>query len=181
MTILTLLRCAICPTLLIDVTEDPAESITILPPRAISGNDTAIGKDATLTSANTTTPLYSLPGTDFRMDWGDACSVGCLPDINLYFLLVMDKGTEYFVSFPTKTRASPLALLKLFVTLTGRKIRYLRIDGAKEFQSEEIKEYCAKNDVVLPIGGSIQSHNASSRGRCHWLRQAAQPNVFVTR
>ena len=58
--------------------------------------------------------------------------LGCLPDLNRYFLLVVDKGTEHFVSFPTKTRASPFALLKQFVTLTGRKIRFLRIDGAKE-------------------------------------------------
>jgi len=36
----------------------------------------------------------------------------------------MDKGTEYFVSFPTKTRASPLALLKQFVTLTGKNIYF---------------------------------------------------------
>ena len=66
------------------------------------------------------------------MDWGNACShgLGCLTDLNRYFLLVMDKGTESFVSFPTKSRASPLALLKQFVTFTGRKIRYLRIDGA---------------------------------------------------
>ena len=61
------------------------------------------------------------------------------------------KNTEYFVSFPTKTRASPLALLKQFVMLTGRKIRFLRIDGAKEFQSEEIRQYCADNDVVLQL------------------------------
>jgi len=66
------------------------------------------------------------------MDWGDACSIGCLSDLNLYFLLVMDKGTEYFVSFPTKTRASPLALLKQFVPFTGRKIRYLRVNSAKK-------------------------------------------------
>jgi len=60
------------------------------------------------------------------MDYGDACSLGCLPDLNRYFLLVMDKGKKYFVSFPTTTRASPLVLLKTFVTLTGKKIRYLR-------------------------------------------------------
>jgi len=65
--------------------------------------------------------------------------------------LVMDKGTKYFVSFPTKTRASPLVLLKQFVIFTGRKIRYLRLDSAKEFQSDEIKEYCADNDVVLQL------------------------------
>jgi len=49
---------------------------------------------------------------------GDACSLGFLPDLNRFFLFVMDKGTEYFVSFPTKTHASPLALLKQIVTLT---------------------------------------------------------------
>jgi len=63
----------------------------------------------------------------------------------------VDEGAEYFVSFPTKTRASPLALLRQFVTLTGRKIGYLRTDGAKEFQSDKIKEYCAENDVVLQL------------------------------
>ena len=50
-----------------------------------------------------------------------------------------------------KTRASPLVLLKQFVTLTGRKIRYLRIDGAKEFQSDEIKKNCAENDLQLVL------------------------------
>ena len=49
----------------------------------------------------TTTPLFSPPGTDLRMDWGDACSLGCLSDLNRYFLLVVDKGNEYFVSFHT--------------------------------------------------------------------------------
>jgi len=44
-----------------------------------------IGEGAT-TSANTTTPLFPQPGTDLRMDWGDACSLDCLPDLNRYFL-----------------------------------------------------------------------------------------------
>jgi len=120
-----------------------------------------IGEGAA-TSANATTPLFSPPGTDLHMDWGDACSLGCLPDLNQFFLLVMDKGTEYFVSFPTKTCASPLALLKQFVTFTGRKIHYLRIDGAKEFQSDEIKEYCAGNDVVLQL---VVAHNHTMQAR----------------
>jgi len=110
-----------------------------------------VGSEGATANANTTTPLFSPPSTDLRMDWGEACSLGCLPDLNRYFLVVMDKGTKYFVSFPTKTRASPLALFKPFVTLTGRKIRFLRIDGAKKFQSEEIKQYCADNDVVLQL------------------------------
>jgi len=134
-----------------DTTKDPAESITILPLRAFSGNDTTIGEGTTTTIANTATPLFSPPGTDLHIDWGDAFSLGCLFDPNWYFLLVMDKGTEYFVSFPNKTRASPLALLKQFVTLTGRKIRYLEIDGAKESQCDKIKEFCGENDVVLQL------------------------------
>jgi len=98
--------------------------------------DPGICEGAT-TSANTTTLFFSPPGTDLRIDCGDACSLGCLPDLSWCYILVMDKGTEYFWSFATKTRASPLALLKQFVTLTGTKIRYLRIKGAKEFQSDE--------------------------------------------
>jgi len=94
--------------------------------------DPGVGEGAT-TSTTTTTPPFSLPGTNLRMDWGDACSLGCLPDLNQYFLLVIDKGTEYFVSFHTKTEASLLSLLKQLMTLTGRKICYLQIDSAKEF------------------------------------------------
>ena len=36
------------------------------------------------TSANTTTPHFSQPGSDLRMDCGDACSLGLLPDLNRY-------------------------------------------------------------------------------------------------
>jgi len=91
----------------------------------------------------------------------------------------MDKGTEYFVSFPTKTRASQPALLKHFVTFTGRKIRNLRVDRAKEFQSDEIKEYCADNNVVLQL---VVAYNhtmqACVEGAIGCVK--AQPNVFVT-
>jgi len=129
------------------------------------GATASIGSEGAAANANTTTPLFSPPGTDLRMDWGDACSPGCLPDLNRYFLLVVDKGTEYFVSFPTKTRACPLALLKQFVTFTGRKIRYLRIDGAKEFPSDEIKEYCADNNVVLQLVVTY-NHTVQARVEC---------------
>ena len=50
-----------------------------------------VGSEGATTNANTT-PLFSPPGTGLRMDWGDACSLGCLPDLNRYFLLVMDNG-----------------------------------------------------------------------------------------
>jgi len=68
--------------------------------------------------------------------------------------------------------------LKQFITLTGRKIRYLWIDGAKEFQFDEIKEYRAENNVVRQF---VLAYNHTMRGGCNWLHQTAQPNVFVTR
>ena len=63
--------------------------------------NSGIGEGATV-NANTTTPLFSPPGTDLCMDWGDACSLGCHPDLNRYFLLVMDKGTKYLCPFLPK-------------------------------------------------------------------------------
>jgi len=126
------------------------------------GTTASIGSEGATANANTTIPLFLPPGTDLRMDCGDACSLGCLPNLKRYFLLVMDKGTEYIVSFPTKTRASPLTLLKQFVTFTGRKIRYLRTDGAEEFQSDKIKEHLAENDVVIQL---VVAYNHTTHAR----------------
>ena len=67
--------------------------------------------------------VFPPPGTDLRMDWGDACSLGRLPDLNRYFLLIIDKGTEYFATFPTKPRKNPLELQKAFITTTGKTPR----------------------------------------------------------
>ena len=142
-----------------DTANEPPANTTILQ-CDFSGNTSVIDDGAT--SKANTAPLSSPPGTDLCMDWGDACTSGCLPDLNRYFPLVMDKGTEYFVSFPTKTRSSPLALLEQFVALTGRKIRYLRIDGTKEFQSDEVKAYCAENDVVLQL---VVAYNHTMQAR----------------
>jgi len=161
-----------------ETTEDPAENITILPPRAFSGNGTAIGEGAT-TSVNTTPSLFSPPGTDLSMDWGDACSLGCLPDFNRYFLLVMDKGTEYFVSFPTKNRECPLALLKQFVSLTARKVRYLRTDSTKKFEPDYIKEYCAENNVVLQLVVAYnQTMQARVEGAIDCVKQHSQTSLL---
>jgi len=51
--------------------------------------------------------------------YSDACSLGCLPDLTRSFLLIIDEGIEYFVSYPTKTRAFLLSLIKQFVTITS--------------------------------------------------------------
>ena len=95
-----------------------------------------VGSEGATANVNTTTPLFSPPGTDLRMDWGDACSLGCLPDLNRCFLLVMDKGTEYFVSFPTKTRASPLAISNLSPSLAGKFV-FCESTVRKNFNSKK--------------------------------------------
>ena len=122
-----------------DTTKNNTDSITI------------VTKILQLHSPILSETFPSPPGTDLRMYWGDACSLGWLLDVNRYFMLIIHKGTEYLVSFPTKTRVSPLVLFKQLVTLTGRKICYLHIDSAMEFQLEEIVEYCAENEIVVAI------------------------------
>jgi len=57
---------------------------------------------------------HSPAGTDLRIDWADACSLGRHGE--RYFLLVIDKGTEYLANFNTKTRQSPVALLQAYIT-----------------------------------------------------------------
>ena len=68
-----------------DNTHEPTENAAMLPPRAFSDNSTIIDDGANLKT--NTAPLFSPPGTDLRMDWGDASSLGCLPDLNRYVLL----------------------------------------------------------------------------------------------
>ena len=49
---------------------------------------------------------HSPAGTDLRIDWADACSLGRHGE--RYFLLVVDKGTEYLANFNSKTRQNPV-------------------------------------------------------------------------
>jgi len=84
------------------------------------------GEDATSTHANTTKPNTDIITNYITLEWrlrrykhtrwhyvtllltdhhwfvgglGRCRSLDCLPDLNCYFLLVMDEGTQYFVSF----------------------------------------------------------------------------------
>ena len=159
---------------------------TILLPRATSGNNFAAvcyaieHDNAATTSTNTAETPFSPPSTDVCMDRGDACSLGCLLDLNRHFLLIIDKDTEYFVSFLIKTCASPFAPFEQVVTCTGRNIRYLPKDGAKGCQSEEIVDYCAKNDVVLQLVVAYNHTMQASIKRPHvqaWLSWSERGTV----
>ena len=98
--------------------------------------------------------------TDLRIDWADAASLGW--DGERYFLLIVDKETEYLANFNTKVRTSPVQLVKAFVTATGRSPRFLRVDGAKEFVSDEMKAYCVEQGIVLQI---VVAYNHTMQAR----------------
>ena len=106
------------------------------------------------------TQIHSPAGTDLRIDWADACSLGRHGE--RYFLLVVDKGTEYLANFNAKTRQSPVALLRAYITTTGKAPRFLRVDGAKEFVSDEIVTFCTSEKTILQV---VVAYNYTMQAR----------------
>jgi len=101
------------------------------------------------------------------MNWVDTCTLGRLPSMNRYFLLILDKGTEYWATYPRKTRdtGTPVESLKQYINTTDRTPRYLRIDNAKEFTWQEMVDFWSENDIILPpvVGRHSPSlHHAQS-------------------
>ena len=58
---------------------------------------------------------------------------------------MVDKDTEYLANFNTKSRHNPVDLLRAYVNTTGKRPRYLRVAGAKEFVSDDMVAYCVQN------------------------------------
>jgi len=90
-------------------------------------------------------------------------SLGRLPSLNRYFLLILDKGTEYWATFPRQTRCTGtlVELLKQYMTTTGHTPRYLCIKNAKEFTSQEMVDFCCENDIILQPVVAIPYHAVS--------------------
>ena len=119
----------------------PAASVLTpdpMPDASVITAQSALVPDSTLPRSLTEpqrlqTPLPDSvePILDVRADFADACQIG--RSGNRWFLLFVDKTTEYVSIYNTKTRSSPLALLKEYLTFTGKKIRYLRMDMPKNF------------------------------------------------
>ena len=105
-------------------------------------------------------PNCSPAGTDLRIDWADACSLG--RNGERYFLLVVDKDTEYLANFNTKSRHNPVDLLRAYVNTTGKRPRYLRVDGVKEFVSDDMVKYCDENHIILQ---TVVAYNHTMQGR----------------
>jgi hypothetical protein len=116
--------------------------------------------DSTVAPEEPSVQNHSPAGTDLRIDWADACSLG--RNGERYFLLVIDKGTEYLANFNTKTRQSPVALLKAYITATGKAPRFLRVDGAKEFVSDEMVTFCTSEKIILQV---VVAYNHTMQAR----------------
>jgi hypothetical protein len=116
--------------------------------------------DSTAAPGEPSVQNHSPAGTDLRIDWADACSFG--RNGERYFLLVIDKGTEYLANFNTKTRQSPVALLKAYITATGKDPRFLRVDGAKEFVSDEMVTFCTSEKIILQV---VVAYNHTMQAR----------------
>ena len=113
-----------------------------------------------LPSDNKPSPNCSPAGTDLRIDWADACSLGRSGE--RYFLLVVDKGTEYIANFNTKSRQNPVQLLREYINVTGKKPRFLRVDGAKEFVSDDMVEFCVNQNIILQ---TVVAYNHTMQAR----------------
>ena len=105
-------------------------------------------------------PNCSPAGTDLRIDWADACSLGRQGE--RYFLLIVDKDTEYLVNFNTKSRQNPVDLLRSYINTTGKKPRYLRVDGAKEFVSDDMTKFCTSENIILQ---TVVAYNHTMQAR----------------
>ena len=132
--------------------------------------------DVSLTESLTDTLRTCDAGTDLRMDWADACSLG--NDGEQYFLVIVDKGTEHVVTFNTKTRSDPVDLLAEYLTITKRIPKFLRVDGAKEFVGSKMKDFCHLHHITLqierftkPIGNFVFDY--FSRRRCRYSSKSS--------
>ena len=134
--------------------------------RAATGDSTDLQStllphsEVLLTEELVDTLRTSEAGTDLRMDWADAASLGF--DGEQYFLVVVDKGTEHVVTFNTKTRSDPVDLLANYLTITKRVPKFLRVDGAKEFVGAKMKAFCHLHNITLQIVTSY-SHTMQAR------------------
>ncbi len=100
--------------------------------------------DVLLTDELADTLSTSAAGTDLRIDWEDAASLGY--DGEQYFLVIVDKGSEHVVTYNTKTRSDPVDLLDDYITITKRVPKFLRVDGAKE-----MKSFCHLHHITLQV------------------------------
>jgi len=55
-----------------------------------------------------------------------------------------------------------VALLRAYITTTGKAPRFLRVDGAKEFVSDEMVTFCTSEKTILQV---VVAYNYTMQAR----------------
>jgi hypothetical protein len=71
--------------------------------------------------------------------------------VNNIFFCWWTNNTEYYVTFNTVTRDSPVALLQEYINFTGKPIRFLSVDNVKEFTCPAMVDLCNANNIILQV------------------------------
>ena len=77
-------------------------------------------------------------------------------------LTVSTKNTEYYVTFNTSTRDTPVALLQEYMNFTGKSIRFLRVENTKEFTCPVMVDLCNASNIILQV---VVSYNQLMQAR----------------
>ena len=81
--------------------------------------------------------VEQVPASELRIDWAEALSIAF--DGSKYYLMVVDKSTEYYAAFPTASRTNTVDLVQVWMAETSKTPRVIRMDCAKEFVSTAMK------------------------------------------
>ena len=93
------------------------------------------------------TPNCSPAGTDLKIEWADACSLGQKGE--RYFLLVVDKDTEYLANLNTQSRQNPVDLLQAYVNTTEKR--------SKAHDRMQPAFAGTRDTVAIPFGSCVVS------------------------
>ena len=99
-------------------------------------------------------------GTDVRIDYADAISMGY--NREQYYLLTVDKESDFLWALPTAARSNALQLLKEYIHVTGIKPARIRCDNAPEFTDKDFVSFCEQNNIVLQY---VMAYNHTMNGR----------------
>lgn len=99
-------------------------------------------------------------GTDIRIDFADAISMGYQHE--KYYLLAVDKESDFLYSIPSTQRADAYVLLKEYLEVTGFKPSRLRCDNAPEFKSDDFLQLCKEFDISIQY---VEAYNHTMNGR----------------
>jgi hypothetical protein len=99
-------------------------------------------------------------GTDIRIDFADAISMGYQHE--KYYLLAVDKESDFLYSIPSTQRADAYVLLKEYLEVTGFRPSRLRCDNAPEFKSEKFLKLCEESNISIQY---VEAYNHTMNGR----------------